>query len=333
MRRQISILAVIGSLGLTFGGQTALAGSCGTSMVQTCQAPMVYRPAPPPMVSNCGNNAVQSCQTPVVYGPAPRPQVDPVMVRSQAPMGHLRSVHFSGSPNVNITRIHSQQSGINLSDAPSSFSGGCMPHSTQYCRQGGVAAPQPVIAAPLPAPAPVDMSKYQSRTYGSTEMVPGIAHIPTSIVDRDYDRAMAVLNSGPIPARPAVNGGTVPHPTMMGRSTTTTTVYQSSGTMQPITPPRVIQSPAPMMPQPIIAAPLPAPVMTQSQQTGGYWEKASGPTMVDGMQATQVICRRQAPMPAPIMAAPQPISPPMPVNCVNAPMMGGVLAGGPRYGF
>ncbi|MBL4869637.1 MAG: hypothetical protein JKX72_01650 [Robiginitomaculum sp.] len=33
---------------------------------------------------------------------------------------------------------------------------------------------------------------------------------------------------------------------------------------------------------------------------GNYWEKASGPTLVGGLPATQIICRRQAPRPAPV---------------------------------
>lgn len=59
-----------------------------------------------------------------------------------------------------------------------------------------------------------------------------------------------------------------------------------------------------------------------------YWEKTSGPTMVDGLPATQILCRRQAPRPAPVnvrvvspvIGVPHPVPTPVPVQTGCAPV-------------
>ncbi len=86
---------------------------------------------------------------------------------------------------------------------------------------------------------------------------------------------------------------------------------------------------------------LPAPQISAS---GGYWEKTAGPSIVDGLPATQILCRRQAPRPAsmpapvsvrvvrPVIGVPQPVPTPVrvPVYRPAAPACGPVLAGGPK---
>ena len=186
----------------------------------------------------------QNCNPAPVVHNSYTPSFDAVSIRNTEPLGHLRSVNFQRSPNVSITRVHGLGPNVALNDAPSSFTNdGCHPSSTVYCRAGnGAAAPiaqapvvqAPVFVAPAPivqqapvytAPAPVlsinrplrtwvgkgyDPSKFIPRQYGENTFTPGIAHIPTSIVDRSPERADQVLNSGRTVAQPIVNGGVAP---------------------------------------------------------------------------------------------------------------------------
>lgn len=307
MRQLIITAAAAGGLNLTLGGTTALAGYCGGAVPSiVCQKPMA-----PVMAPGCGNFVAPmamptpNCQTPVLVKPGAPHVVDPVVMSSEQPMGYLRSVKFHNAPHVNIMRVHGQNSGVGLKDAPTGFTGGCHPSSTTYCGQQQAIrpvaprpAPQPYIAPPVVAapPAPVQ--------YGSTDLVRGTAYLPTSHVNRSYDAAVKVLNSGPIPARPAVNGGDVPHPSMF-RGT------PQMGSYAPVAAPR----PAP---RPMVIAPVAMPPMAPAYGPGpGQWEKVSGPTMVDGLQATQVVCRRPAPAPAPVTCVRQPV--PAPLMLAGAP--------------
>ena len=317
MRKVMRTATAIGGLGLSLIASTALAGDCR------------YGPAGP------------DCTSSVITHKAPALSADPTHVYSQAPMGHLRSVQYLGSPSVNITRVHSQHNPVELSDRPHKFTEGCFPQSTHYCRQGAhqasvqpevhIAPPAPVapplVHAPVAAPAaPVvtervvhvgggyDPSKFTPRTYGSNELTPGIAYIPTSIVNRSHEDAMAVLNSGKTQPQPVVSGGIVPHPSMV--------------------------SPAPA---PMTISPAPTVYPGSVSMDGSYYEKVSGATTIGGMQATQVICKRPAPQPQPpTMNVPTPVYPSMPQGCetTNTMPMGhsepvlsgryGALAGGPE---
>lgn len=184
-----------------------------------------------------GNCLGSACNTGVQIIPGYAPEFGPMTVRTENPMGHLRSVNFQRAPNVSITRIHGMAPTAGLSDAPSGFTGGCNPTSTTYCRQSAgvpvnvqltAPAPQPLIA---PAPAPVfqtqipaaprtvrigggyDASKFTPRTYGDASLVPGVAYLPTSKVVRDPAAAQQVLDSGQTrPQDVVVPGtGTAPH--------------------------------------------------------------------------------------------------------------------------
>ncbi len=320
MRHLLKTATILSGLTLTIGTTAALAGDCR------------YNGAP-------------NCQPQVVTHPGGTPSVDPMHVYSQAPMGHLRSVQFLGTPSVNITRVHGAGPSASLSDAPSAFTGGCTPESTHYCRQGAqqampapmpmpmVAAPAPVIAAPVAQPTErivaigggYDPSKFIPRTYGSNELTPGIAHIPTSIVDRSHANATAVLNSGRTQPQPIASGGIVPHAGMI-----------NSGVSYRQAP---IAAPAPMVGH--MGAPMGGTYMgsvTRSMQMapdtnvypgsmagdGTYWEKVSGPTRVDGLPATQILCKRQAPrvnVQSPVIGVPTPVPTPiMTQNCIQQPM-------------
>lgn len=109
--------------------------------------------------------------------------------------------------------------------------------------------------------------------------------------------------------------------------TPTSTVY-CRGDQAPVRPIAYAQQPAPQpyIAPPVYTAPRPAPQPT-SVSNGGYWERASGPALIDGLPATQIICRRPVqqyvprPMPRPItvqvvrpvIGVPTPIPTPVPV--------------------
>ncbi|MEP1230152.1 MAG: hypothetical protein ABJG88_05710 [Litorimonas sp.] len=309
-----------------------------------------------------GCYAGQNCNlAPVVVDPY-TPQYDAVTIRNTEPLGHLRSVKFQRSPNVSITRVHGLAQNVALNDAPSGFTNGCNPSSTVYCRAGsGAAAPvavrpaplvsapvfaAPVLAAPVQQPLRTwigggyDPSKFAPRQYGENTFTPGIAHIPTSIVDRSPERADQVLNSGRTAPQQFVRGGVAPRPE-------TYHVLQNAGPNA-----QLVQGPlltGPVLSGPVFAQGLPAlrptgpaPVLAQpalnipvhsvgyaqnfAQPTapvvanngtfasnvgadGTYWEKTSGLTQFGDTVATQVICKRRLPSQTvhPVIGVPTPV--------------------------
>lgn len=207
--------------------------------------------AVPAFAGNCFGG---SCETPVHVLPSYAPEFGPMTIRNENPLGHLRSVNFQRAPNVSITRIHSLGPTASLSDAPSSFTGGCHPSSTTYCRQNagvsGLTQPlAPIFQAPTFQAAPVpqapviqapvvvrtgggyDASKFAARTYGDAALVPGVAYLPTSRVVRDTAAAQQVLDSGQTrPQDVVVPGtGTAPH---LGMIAQTSGIQQTFGTTQ-----------------------------------------------------------------------------------------------------
>lgn len=184
-----------------------------------------------------GNCNSGSCDAGVQIMPGYAPEFGPMTVRTQNPMGHLRSVNFQRSPNVSIMRVHGMAPTAGLSDAPSGFTGGCHPTSTTYCRQDAgqpvqvefnppapapvplalYSPPAPVVAPPAPRTVRIgggyDPSKFTPRTYGDASLVPGIAYLPTSKVVRDPAAAQQVLDSGKTRPQDVVipGTGTAPH--------------------------------------------------------------------------------------------------------------------------
>ena len=176
----------------------------------------------------------------VVVGHATAPDFGPATVMVGTPYDGNGSIRFQRAPHVEITRIHGLGPVPGLDDAPHGSSGGCNAHATGYCygHKGtpvsvdlfGPQAPafQPMVQAPVvQAPlftAPVqqerlvavgkgyDPSKFAPRTYGSLAITPGIVHAPTSIVDRDPQRAQAVLDRvAPGSVTPALSGVPIRH--------------------------------------------------------------------------------------------------------------------------
>lgn len=246
MRLKYLLSAALGGMFTVAGATPALAGSnCGTVSTDRCNPGYVYS------------------QSPVVSSP--------VSTHYGQPYDHLRRFEYVQTPQINVTRIETGRAHASLSDAPAHMWPGCGGHGQLTCSTPAPAPimarpmPAPVMAAPMPmpvaAPAPVmrsysashsyDASKLVSRQYGSTDFVPGIAHIPTSIVDRSVANRDAILASGTVVAQPVLK-------TNSSYATVSNTVAQNSD--------------------------------------GTSWTKASGPTFVDGMYASEVLCKQPAPM-------------------------------------
>ena len=169
--------------------------------------------APTAFAGGCGvgvNPAL--CKTGVNVHAGTGPVFDNMNVHVQQPMGHLRTIDYQRAPNVSITRVHGMADSASITDFPSSFSNGCHPSSTAYCRQdSGVpvnvefnapqaqAVPTYNFAPALPAPRIVatgggyDPSKFIPRQYGEFTFTPGTAYIPTSNVNRNPADAARVL--------------------------------------------------------------------------------------------------------------------------------------------
>lgn len=301
--------------------------------------------------ANAGNCAGPDCAINVQYTPSMAPKFGPMTVSNNHPMGHLRTVDFQRAPNVSIMRVHGMAPTANLSDAPTGFSKGCHPQSTQYCRQDGVVAPvplkqpgysqqvriptnyalqqRPVAPAPIRTGQGYDASKFVPRQYGENTFTPGIAHIPTSIVDRSPENADRALNSGRTVPQPLASGGVAPRPSMI--APTRQPVYS-----QQVRIPDTFRGPRSFSYGPVTPAPRPmpmampmgrmagAPVLQSNGAYGStvgadgtYWEKMSGPTMLGNTMATQVICKRQVKQRVinPVVRVPVPVPTPVPTTC------------------
>jgi hypothetical protein len=251
--------------------------------------------APAAFAGHCAPGGGQNCNPGVVYNASGAPSFDPLAVNVRQPLQGLRSVHIRTAPTVSITRLYGQQNLASLGDAPSGFTGGCHPTTTQYCRQNmgqpvnlTFQAPvqQPLIAAPLRvAPAPVispviaprvqygggyNASAFQPRQYGENTFTPGIAHIPTSYVDRNPATANRLLASGLTQSYHSHSA--VSHHTG-GIRIAQPSLGHVSGHSQTV-----------------------SSAASSVAADGTYWEKVSGPTLFGDTLATQVICKRQAPV-------------------------------------
>ncbi|MGJ8560107.1 MAG: hypothetical protein ACSHX3_07715 [Litorimonas sp.] len=323
--------------------------------------------------SYCGSNP--GCDTGVAYLPSPTGYSGPTTIENRTPYDFLDSVHFQRSPHVSITRVHSLDPTVGLADSPVGFTQGCHPQSTTYCRSGHQAnatttvsatptqrqAPivqAPVVRAPIMhAPAPVtmpsrvvatgggfDQTKFTPRIYGDPYTItPGIAYLPTSIVDRNPYRAQAVLDSGPGGITPALTGMPIgplptPRPYNWAAPETAMMAPRPPVMMRPTIQPRMMQAPrvqAPMMQAPMGQRPMMHPSIPTGHPgaagapyqlsngrygstvgaDGTYWEKVSGPTQFGNTVASQVICKRRLPHPTP---TPYPVPQPMPPVTCNA---------------
>lgn len=330
--RHIRILALAASGLCALGtASTASAGGCGYGV-----------PA-------------QACAPSVVVNQGAGPAFGPMSVNINQPMGHLRSVNYTRSPNVSITRVHGMAPMADVTDFPSGFTKGCHPTSTTYCRQdmgtpvnvsmGAPVMPAPVMPAPvISAPRTVavgggyDPSKFIPRQYGENVLTPGIVHAPTSFIDRSPVRAQNALM--------AAGGGSTgyigttafagaPGPRVMPLNT----AYGYAGGMvtSPYTGGTVSLAPsvgpsmtATTLPSPAIAGSSSGTQVSPVAPDGSYWEQVSGVTKFGDTIATKVVCKRQLPRRTvrPVIGVPVPVPTPMPVGC--APVRGmPVMAGAP----
>lgn len=228
MPKKTLLVGAVSLLGMVSASGTALAGHCSQG---------------------------QNCDMGVTVHNDYAPKFDNMTVRNTPPFGHFSSVNFQRAPNVSITRVHGMMPSAGLSDAPSAFTGGCHPESTQYCRTDvgtpvsvELSAPAtPVYNVPMPsapvvtAPRPLrvwvgkgyDPSKFTPRVYGDPSLVPGIAYLPTSRVVRDPAAADAMLNSGRTQPQPIANGGVAPRPSMVRPSMMPSVSYTQPSFAQP----------------------------------------------------------------------------------------------------
>lgn len=294
MRITRSILTALGGLALAGFGTAASAGG------------------------NC-NASGTVCNPGVAYGPSAPYVTQPTQVNYQQPYSHLNTVHYRQTPVVNITRVQTGVAAAPLNAAPTSFWQGCQPsaHAGSVCRRPAPRpvmapiAPRPVVVAPAPRPVVVAAAPQPDltpRQYGDASFVPGIAHVPTSVVDRSPVTRDAALRQ---------NG------------------HALIGTPD-------LTSPAPFTSHSTSSSSMVSGV----QSDGTYWEKASGPTIIDGMLATEILCKKQA-APAPVrVAAPVqvrrqyqvvrpvigvPVPVPTPAYC-NSARGGHYAVKGQRYG-
>lgn len=294
--------------------------------------------------AGCGfSNACPS----VVNMPGRMDNLAPINSYNTNPYGYLKTFEYKNTPNVNTMRIRSM--GLCGSGSPT-------------CNARPMAMPRPIarpmmpVMPVMPAPiyrapvmsAPIISSYNANRTprqYGSTELVRGIAHIPTSIVDRS---PITHIDGVPQPHVSSVTTTSGHYPSA-SPSYTASRSYVSA----PVIARSAMPSPtAPRMGGNVIGHVNAGSYTYQAPGGGGqYWEKTSGPTMIGGMLATKVLCRREAPRPAPVrvnvvrpvIGVPHPVPTAVPVRmrptCAPAPMMNvrSGLAGGPvqnnsRYG-
>ena len=308
MRIYSVVSAAVSGILMAGVSSVALAGSCGGGGIvcnsgfnagimpyegvrsATCNTRLVARAMP-----------VQNCNPGVVVHPGGADPLAAVHTYANAPYGYLKTFDYKNSPNVNVMRVRSRAPMVNLNDVPTGYRGGCNPSTTGYCRAGGarpMAAPMPVMRPmlrPMPRPmivqapvmrAPVEVrtgqgynpANFASRQYGSNVLTPGTAHIPTSIVDRS----------------PITHIGGVPQQRVSSVTTVNGTYGQGYSNPRPVMGMRPAPRPAmrPRMGGNVIGHVSGGSYTYRTAGTPDYWEKTSGATVVDGLPATQILCRR-----------------------------------------
>lgn len=131
------------------------------------------------------------CQFSVQVLPHYAPAVGPITVQHRTPFDGHRSIRFRQAPNVSILRVHGLPESVGLGDAPTGFSGGCHPHSTQYCRSSDGRDAPITIPTPAPYPKPYPIPKVASALSTATP-----APTPTrTYVPQRYARSGSVITA------------------------------------------------------------------------------------------------------------------------------------------
>ena len=269
----VSTAALAGSFGARCGGGVVCNSGFNRNIVAyegvrraKCNSQIGMRAAPVP---NC-NRSVAGTGT-----------LDRVNSYVTPPYGYLKTFEYKNTPNVNVTRVRSRAPMINLNDVSTGYSGGCKPAATSYCQTGGarlVQMPRPIMPAPV-AQVRVGAGNHQAnlapRQYGDNVLTPGIAHIPTSIVDRS-----PITHIDGVPQQ-SVNSVTTGSGSYGGG-------YSTARRVAPAISRPISRS----MGGNIIGHVSGGSYTYTKPGTPDYWEKTSGPTSVDGLPATLIICRR-----------------------------------------
>ena len=257
----------------------------------------------------------------VVQANTPDP-LAPVNTYNHNPYGYLKTFTYKNTPDVNVMRVYARAPQVGLSDVPTGFSGGCTPTPTRYCRGGRAltvtmpqTAPRPMFSiAPRPVMRPIPVapvrvrtgggfnaSNFASRVYGENKFTPGIAHIPTSIVDRS-----PITHIDGVPQKQIRSVTTVNGTYGVGQRSTMTN-YQGGS--------RVYGG--------NLLGHVSGGSYTYTKPgSPDYWEKTSGATIVNGLPATQILCRRQGTgattqtvnVVRPVIGVPQPVPTPVAVG-------------------
>ncbi|PHR92331.1 MAG: hypothetical protein COA69_08105 [Robiginitomaculum sp.] len=166
-----------------------------------------------------------------------------------------------------------------------------------------------LISHPSLASAPAPIHIYGQQPYGYLKQF-AYKNTPNVNIMRLHSRAPLIsLGDRPV----AFTNGCMPSSTVYCRA------------------PQILPAPMPV-PAPYIAPPTLIAMPQQYRQTSfatqsahiaapapsysgnnGYWEKASGPALIDGLPVSQILCRRAAPCPVPV-SAPVPVPMPVPVH-------------------
>lgn len=337
MRIYSVVSAAVSGILMAGVSTVALAGSCGGGACSGFNAAVMpyegVRSVTCNMRPNVGVLPANNCKAGVInHGVAADP-LAPVNSYSTAPYGYLKTVEYKNTPNVNVMRVRNQAPMAALNDVPTGFTGGCNPASTGYCRAGGAMPPMPQVR-PMPMPqmrAPVQMmgvpvmhapvapvqvrtgkgynpANFAPRHYGDNTLTPGVAHIPTSIVDRS----------------PITHIGGVPQQQVSSVTTVNGTYGPGFNGPRPAQP--IMGAPRPQMGGNVIGHVSGGSYTYRTPGTPDYWEKTSGATVVDGLPATQVVCRRAGTpgtthtvnVSRPVIGVPRPVPTPVPV-CAPMP--------------
>lgn len=199
------------------------------------------------------------CAPGVNYTSAPY-RTAPINVHYGQPFEHLSSVTYKQTPNVNVLRVQTGADYAALDQAPGAYWQDCKNSSgapVAYCG-GGQSAGRFGPAPAMPMPRPAPSAMSGSFMSGASVQGFDLGH-----TSRSGYTGGPVVNT---PGHAYVSHNTIVHrmPAQWGQSQYSSSSYSPSG---------------------------------QSATSSGGWRQVSGPTVVDGMLATQVICKDPAPAP------------------------------------
>lgn len=307
------VVGALSTLGLLSLSTLAQAGSCAG---ENCQLPVQYLGGPSPVFDSMtvANVNPMGYLRSIDFQHAPHVSI--MRIHSLGPTANLSDAPIAFTEGCHAQSTAYCRQTANKVSTP-------QPQPAPIIAPPPITQPQPIIPRPippmvvppvkchrpmlnspcgiLPAPRPphygqgFDPSKFIPRQYGDPTFVPGIAHVPTSYVDRDPLNADRALNSGRAIPQPIANGGVAPRPYMMSHPYNPHPVTGGGPNIVMATPHTQQRS---------------RTYMGTVNSDGTYWEKVSGPTMIGNAMATQVICKRQMPnttmnMPAPSHCSPQ----------------------------